>query len=53
MALLSIWAGRFLWILPLVGALVGAALGTADSFAEGHIRLPEAWTCSASTASGC
>jgi uncharacterized membrane protein len=61
MALLSTWAGRFrvrqyvkgsLWLLPLLGALAGAALGGADASAEGHVQLPEAWTYSASTASG-
>ena len=55
------WAARFrarqyikgsLWLLPLVGALLGSALALADLTVESHVQLPEAWTYTADTASG-
>jgi uncharacterized membrane protein len=53
------WAGRFqlrqrvrqsLWVVPLLGSLVGAALTWADIELEGVVELPGGWTYSQSTA---
>jgi uncharacterized membrane protein len=55
------WAARFrarqyvkgsLWLLPLIGAVLGSLLALGDLVVEEHLTLPEAWTYSADTASG-
>ena len=54
------WAKRFrlresllesLWVIPLAGAVLGAVLGIAVSFADEHIEAPSLWQYSPSTAS--
>jgi uncharacterized membrane protein len=53
------WATRFrirqrlegsLWVVPLVGILLGVLLGFLDVRLEGSIDLPSSWTYSPSTA---
>jgi uncharacterized membrane protein len=53
------WATRFrirqylrssLWVLPLLGALLGVALGAVDTHIDRSIHLPAAWTYSSTTA---
>ncbi|WP_203907511.1 DUF2254 domain-containing protein [Rhizocola hellebori] len=55
------WARRFqlrqrligsLWVIPLLGAVLGAVLGSADAWHDPVARLPTAWQYSAGTASG-
>ncbi len=55
------WAGRFelrqylkgsLWVLPLLGGLLGTVLAQVALLVDGAVRLPSAWNYSASTASG-
>src|SRR5918993_1747620 len=55
------WAARFrarqyikgsLWLLPLIGAVLGSLLALGDLVVEEHLTLPAAWTYSADTASG-
>jgi uncharacterized membrane protein len=55
------WAARFelrqylkssTWVLPLLGALLGALLSHGAVLLDSAVRLPPAWTYSASTASG-
>jgi uncharacterized membrane protein len=54
------WATKFkirqylagsLWVLPLVGAILGVTLGSFETLIHGEANLPEALTYSASTAS--
>jgi uncharacterized membrane protein len=54
------WATRFrvrqyltgsLWVLPLVGAVLGVALGSVDVLVDKHVQLPTEFTYSSSTAS--
>jgi uncharacterized membrane protein len=54
------WATRFrirqrlkgsLWVVPLLGVLMGVLLGFLDVRVEGSIHLPSNWTYSSSTAS--
>jgi uncharacterized membrane protein len=54
------WATRFrvrqyvtgsLWVLPLVGAVLGVALGSADVLGDKAVHLPAEFTYSSSTAS--
>jgi uncharacterized membrane protein len=54
------WAAKFgirqylrgsLWILPLLGGVLGALLGEAAVLADKSVELPASWTYSASTAS--
>ena len=54
------WARRFrlrqsllesLWLIPLVGAVLGGTLGIVVSFADEHIGAPSLWQYSPSTAS--
>ena len=54
------WARRFrirqrlrgsLWVLPLIGGLLGAGLAAVDVVVDKSIHLPAAWTYSPSTAS--
>ena len=54
------WARRFrrresllesLWLIPLVGAVLGAVLGIGVSFADEHVGAPSWWQYSPSTAS--
>ncbi len=40
-----------LWVLPLLGGVLGAGLGAVDVVVDKSIHLPAAWTYSASTAS--
>ena len=55
------WAARFelrqylkssLWVVPLVGGVVGGFLAQASLWLDGVVRLPPDWNYSASTASG-
>jgi uncharacterized membrane protein len=55
------WSVRFelrqylkgsLWVLPLIGVLLGAVLAQAALLLDGAVRLPAGWIYSASTASG-
>ena len=55
------WAARFelrqylkcsLWVLPLLGGLLGAILAQAALVVDSSVRLPSAWSYSGSTASG-
>jgi uncharacterized membrane protein len=55
------WARRFqlrqfikgsLWFVPLLGAVLGAILGSADTWHDTAVRLPAGWQYSADTASG-
>jgi uncharacterized membrane protein len=41
-----------LWFLPLLGAVLGAILGSADTWHDELVRLPSSWRYSADTASG-
>ncbi len=43
--------GGSLWVLPLVGAVLGAGLAAVDVAVDKSIHLPAAWTYSSSTAS--
>ena len=54
------WATRFrvrqylkgsLWVLPLLGGLLGVLLGAIDLQVDKSLHLPELWTYSSSTAS--
>lgn len=54
------WATRFrvrqyvtgsLWVLPLIGAVLGVALGSADVLVDKAVHLPTEFTYSSSTAS--
>ena len=54
------WATRFrirqglrgsLWVLPLLGGVLGAGLAAVDVVVDKSRHLPAAWTYSASTAS--
>src|SRR5690349_17763021 len=40
-----------LWVLPLVGCVLGALLGVVDTQVEKSVHLPANWTYSSSTAS--
>jgi uncharacterized membrane protein len=40
-----------LWVLPLIGAILGAALGTADVLVDKTVQLPSEFSYSSSTAS--
>lgn len=40
-----------LWVLPLVGGLLGVVLGTLDGLVERNLHVPVYWQYSASTAS--
>ena len=55
------WAARFelrqylkgsLWVVPLVGGVLGGLLAQATLWLDGVVRLPPDWNYSASTASG-
>ena len=55
------WAARFelrqylkgsLWVLPLLGGLLGTILAQVTLLVDDAVRLPSAWNYSASTASG-
>ena len=55
------WAARFelrqylkgsLWVLPLLGGLLGTVLAQVALLVDGAVRLPSAWNYSGSTASG-
>ena len=55
------WGARFelrqylkgsLWVLPLLGGVLGTVLAHAAVLVDGAVRLPPDWTYSASTASG-
>ena len=55
------WAARFelrqylkgsLWVLPLLGGLLGTVLAQLALVVDDAVRLPSAWNYSASTASG-
>ena len=54
------WATRFrlresllesLWLIPVVGAVLGGILGVVVSVADEHIGTPSLWQYSPSTAS--
>jgi uncharacterized membrane protein len=60
-ALVMSWAARFelrqylkgsLWVLPLLGGLLGTVLAQVTLLVDDAVRLPSAWNYSASTASG-
>jgi uncharacterized membrane protein len=40
-----------LWVLPLLGGVLGVLLGSLDELVDKAVHLPEIWTYSASTAS--
>ena len=55
------WAIRFqlrqhvrqsLWLVPLLGTVVGAAAAQLDLWLEGRVSMPPGWTYPASTATG-
>jgi uncharacterized membrane protein len=55
------WAARFelrqylkgsMWVLPLLGGLLGGILAHGALLLDGAVRLPAAWSYTASTASG-
>ena len=45
------WARGSLWVLPLIGGLLGVLLGSGLIWADRSVRLPAYWTYSPSTAS--
>jgi uncharacterized membrane protein len=45
------WARGSLWVLPLIGGLLGVLLGSGLIWADRAVRLPAYWTYSPSTAS--
>ncbi len=45
------WLRGSLWVLPLLGGLLGVALGVVDVQIDKSIHLPADWTYSSSTAS--
>jgi uncharacterized membrane protein len=55
------WSRRFglrqsfkgsLWVVPLLGAILGALLGSIDAWDDSVVRVPAGWQYSADTASG-